>query len=392
MNIDNKETFTLKYNLKTHSDDDAESPREWDNLGTIVCSHSKYSLGDEQENSSQGVFENIANALDMEDFDSDIYDEAGYKRAVEAISEVAYIEPVSLHDHSGISMSLGRSSGWDCGQVGFIYVSKETIKNNFPALTTEEDLSAKASEVFQAEVNTYTTYLENECYGYEFTITTELEDGIEIELVEDSCWGFYGSEIQENGMQDHINPYLPEGRKVKEFYGYDNNMHIGSEEEYSETQNIAFGDLSDSFKDKILKAKENIGLKIVDEKVKINGTFIDNSIFADKKTDWIVKNRVEFLNSLNEKLQTAEANKDFELVDSLNVDIVFLEGFKDDFFYVGESNDFVLKSDNLDTFESISDSLLALNRVKQTLDRNAEKRLKNSESKHQNLAHQNSPV
>ena len=37
-----------KYRLEVILDTYPENPRKWDNLGTMVCSHRRYDLGDEQ--------------------------------------------------------------------------------------------------------------------------------------------------------------------------------------------------------------------------------------------------------------------------------------------------------------------------------------------------------
>jgi len=37
---------------KIVADMNPESPREWDNVGTMVCSHRRYNLGDEHQLSS----------------------------------------------------------------------------------------------------------------------------------------------------------------------------------------------------------------------------------------------------------------------------------------------------------------------------------------------------
>lgn len=34
------------YTIKIYHDEDAESPRDWDNLGEMVCFHRRYNLGD----------------------------------------------------------------------------------------------------------------------------------------------------------------------------------------------------------------------------------------------------------------------------------------------------------------------------------------------------------
>ena len=45
-----KTITTDNYDLKVWYDDCDENPRDWDNLGTIVCEHSRYTtLGDSQD-------------------------------------------------------------------------------------------------------------------------------------------------------------------------------------------------------------------------------------------------------------------------------------------------------------------------------------------------------
>ena len=46
--IGESETQIKDITIKIERDGDAESPREWDNVGTMVCWHSRYNLGDEQ--------------------------------------------------------------------------------------------------------------------------------------------------------------------------------------------------------------------------------------------------------------------------------------------------------------------------------------------------------
>lgn len=40
-------TAIKEITVKLILDRDAESPRDWDNLGTMVCAHRRYTLGDE---------------------------------------------------------------------------------------------------------------------------------------------------------------------------------------------------------------------------------------------------------------------------------------------------------------------------------------------------------
>lgn len=51
-----------KYTLKLEQDTDYESPRDWDNIGTMVCWHRRYTLGDEQPN--EGMEDYLNNLAD----------------------------------------------------------------------------------------------------------------------------------------------------------------------------------------------------------------------------------------------------------------------------------------------------------------------------------------
>ena len=160
--------------IKIYPDSDLmESPREWDNLGTMVCSHSRYNLGDEQ----------IVNGyVSDESWDNFI------------------VLPLYLYDHSGISMSTGRNypfnCPWDSGQVGYIYVSRDKVRKEYEWKYITKKRENQIKEYLNNEVKTYDQYLTGDVYGY----NVECE---KCEEVLDSCWGFYGSEWKENGLLDH---------------------------------------------------------------------------------------------------------------------------------------------------------------------------------------------
>ena len=229
------------YTLVLREDIDAESPRETcDNLGTMVCFHSKYRIGDKHNYSSPDDFlrtliQETVSAKDICDFT--ISEKAKtvelkfngptkewdvialyYKNwevvrsfdhpiagEEEAVSEVILeymdtpsllrlaqmqniILPLYLYDHSVLSMSTASYFGraphaeWDSMQVGWIYVSNEDAAAAFQ--TSECDTQSKVSDALEAEVSEYDSYLRGECYGFQL-----YENGIET----DSCWGFIGS-------------------------------------------------------------------------------------------------------------------------------------------------------------------------------------------------------
>lgn len=155
-------------------DNSPESPREWDNVGTMICAHRNYTLGDEQANfSDYHSWEHLKQELLIEE-----------RKAV-------IILPLGLYDHSGITMYVGNSHDrWDGGQVGFIYCTQEDVDREWNG-----DLE-KAEKYLEGEVETYDQYLRGDVYG--FVITNPKTDE-EI----DSCWGFYGLEYVKTEANDN---------------------------------------------------------------------------------------------------------------------------------------------------------------------------------------------
>ena len=159
-------------------DVDPESPRGWDNLGTIVTWHSRYALGDE------------TSELEPSDF-----------RAT--LPKDAIVFPIYLMDHSGLSVST-RPFGcpWDSGLLGFIYATSERITEHFGAVTT--DTRVDACTILIREIEVLNDYLQGNVWGYVISEATECECCGQVEEVEvDSCWGFYGDSALK-AMKEHV--------------------------------------------------------------------------------------------------------------------------------------------------------------------------------------------
>jgi len=114
--------------------------------------------------------------------------------------------PLWLYDHSGITMSCGTrtypyNDEWDSGQVGWIVTLKKTILENFPL--AEETWQEKADEIMRSNVEEYDRYLTGDVYGYTLYESDSAEEDQEWEEI-DSCWGFFGSDILENGIVGNI--------------------------------------------------------------------------------------------------------------------------------------------------------------------------------------------
>jgi len=139
--IETKTNGNLRYNI--HYDESPGDPRSWDNVGTIVCFHKRYNLGDKTD-------------LKRNDFASFDELETYIKQELKGV----IILPVFMMDHSGISISTKDfNDRWDSGQIGFIYTTQEKMDENKFDVDT-------FTKILVNEVHTYNKYLNGECYMY----------------------------------------------------------------------------------------------------------------------------------------------------------------------------------------------------------------------------------
>lgn len=178
------ETLKLKNGqiLKIIQDSHGESPREWDNMGKMVCFHGRYNLGDKHN-------------LRAENFSS-------FQEMVESVIDNGVYLPLYLYDHGAITMSTSPfACRWDSGQVGFIYMTAQDIRRGYGKATAGN--REKALKMLQAEVETYNQYLIGDVFGFELIEVKTCNLGCEHEEVIDSCWGFYGTDFASNGLFEH---------------------------------------------------------------------------------------------------------------------------------------------------------------------------------------------
>lgn len=159
--------------------DDYSNPREFDNLGTMVCWHPRYDLGDRHDFRTPDEFlEWVKNA----------------GLAVEL--------PLYLYDHSGITISTEGwrypyNDCWDAGQVGWIYATRENVRKWFGVKRLTKEIMQQAEDILRGEVEEYDRRLRGDFYGY------TLYDMDAWECL-DSCGGFFGSDPSENGMANSV--------------------------------------------------------------------------------------------------------------------------------------------------------------------------------------------
>ena len=156
------------HSIEIHQDDDPSNPREDDNLGTMVCFHNRYNLGDTDH------------GYNFNNYDS----WSELKEAILKDNPKAIILPIYMYDHSGITINTtGFTCNWDSGQIGFIFISREKIREEYSVKNISAKRRAKVATYLEGEVETYDKYLRGEIYGFVVKDST----GEEI----DSCWGYY---------------------------------------------------------------------------------------------------------------------------------------------------------------------------------------------------------
>jgi len=180
-------TFSDGTTLEIWCDEMPIHPREdGDMLGTMVCFHRKYNLGDEH-------------SYHHEDYPG----WEGLKEQIEKDHDVALILPVYMIDHSGLALSTKPfGCPWDSGQVGWIFTTHDAAKEAFQVDEVDDATLEKVSRCLNGEIDLYGKYVNGEVYGFTHYEKCPTCGGKTEE--KDSCGGFYGYDFSENGMADHI--------------------------------------------------------------------------------------------------------------------------------------------------------------------------------------------
>jgi len=194
-------------------DNDPDSPRSWDNLGKMICAHTRYNLGDIQADSKLNCLQQIADDLgiteiieDLEMYEEIYNDQEQLQDWINSREDFVML-PLYLYDHSGITMSTSSfSCRWDSGQVGYIYCPTNTILKEYG--NTNLSTLTKVEDILEDEVKTYDQYLTGDVYGFKLYKKEKCSSGHEhLEFI-DSCHGFYGDDFKQNGIFGHIDSEL----------------------------------------------------------------------------------------------------------------------------------------------------------------------------------------
>jgi hypothetical protein len=179
--------------LEIQQDEDAESPRSWDDIATVCSWHSRYNLGDHKVTYKDGKKISDVNwNLNKNNYGSaeeilvteiatrypgfEVPDDVEDYGLVELPSEL-YFVPLYIYDHSGIRLRTGSFHGllpgghaeFDSGQCGWVFVTKQTMDKE--GLTEEYCMGnfgvsqeKYAEQLMQSEIELYDYYVSGQVY------------------------------------------------------------------------------------------------------------------------------------------------------------------------------------------------------------------------------------
>jgi hypothetical protein len=181
------------YTIEIHQDEFPPNPREWDNLGRMLCAHRRYDLGDYLEIAAPGW---------SKGWDTWFQGWGEIEDAIWKEFDAAAVLPLYMYDHSGITIrTYPFSCRWDSGQIGFVYATRKDVMREFSRKRMSRKLRKKVEGILQAEVKTYDSYVRGDVYGY--VIKDPREDNV------DSCWGFYGwNDSKDYMMSSYVRPAI----------------------------------------------------------------------------------------------------------------------------------------------------------------------------------------
>lgn len=181
-------------------DQHADNPRDCDNLGTILIAPNKAHWIANRDSA-------VDTSIPLGNNPYEHWDNIRREQLKLKKSDIAIAYPITKYEHGFISLSLGHKSGWDYGIVGFIYITKETLRKCYGVDRITKSIITRAENCLQAELDLLTSWLNGECYGWKIKEYALDDDGLDWEEVDtlDSCWGYFDQAQALDDMKDALN-------------------------------------------------------------------------------------------------------------------------------------------------------------------------------------------
>lgn len=223
------ELEVIKRRVRIEHDQDSPNPREdMDWVGTMVSFKGRFHT-DEPSSARDEAHEWLrdkAAELDpeIETLGDQLFDmwedgeedtpeyqlrvSARNKRVADALTKGVFILELHYREH-GPQCCISAGSTWitgadeDDSPDGYIYVTWEKAAEEYGITEWTPETEQRVMTYLQNEVEVYDQWMTGDVYGF---ICEELREGEDPDCdwtQLDSCWGFYGSDPETNGMKDH---------------------------------------------------------------------------------------------------------------------------------------------------------------------------------------------
>lgn len=210
---------------------ETESPREWSPLGTFWTFDTRYFSPDKVDSRDPwqalvGLFTDLYYwefACHVFRAKGESYEESEYmsghdsafrfsenpERVFEHLGRKLIMLPVFKYEHGGVAYNTsGFHCPWDSGQVGWIFVRKDKVRQEYGCKVVSPRIRKKVLEVLRAEVCEYSKWANGEVYGF----VVRKEDGEEL----DSCWGHIGLDFATESGRESAEYYVKRLRKNRQ--------------------------------------------------------------------------------------------------------------------------------------------------------------------------------
>lgn len=133
-------------------DYDVDSPRNWSNLSILII---RNGLGDNDEYLNREL-ENSQHKVGCAEDHLELMKEIVEEHLG---SKVIYADFISKYEHSGVRYFVGQSSGWDYANIGFVFVTEDSLEE---IGCSKEDIE----KIVEAEIETFSQWTNGEVYYF----------------------------------------------------------------------------------------------------------------------------------------------------------------------------------------------------------------------------------
>ena len=151
--------WNKEYSLTIRNDDFKSDPREDSNLWTMLCNHWRYNLWDEKlEELWESFWNDFMNYINDKYINKEFF-EKWVERYID--KNIVYF-PLSLYNHSWLSISMWHSKWFDSWQIGYIYAHKDKIREDQMVTLVNDKIKRNVEKIFKWEIDSYDKYLNGE--------------------------------------------------------------------------------------------------------------------------------------------------------------------------------------------------------------------------------------